>query len=171
MVGAQVVWGDAIAKLGEEVGGGGRAGGRGSGSAGRAEERLAQFVVSRRFAHRPVKRVVVEVVEGGGPGVGAESFQGRPGARVAETEEIGLGMPGEAVVVVGHPRMVPAAPCPPRPVPSSESLTGDTEAIVRRTGLVSRPPGDPLSPTANQCTLKGVAGGTSGLLNDRLGFA
>ena len=71
--------------------------GAGAGPPAGAEERGAQRGVRRRVAHRPVGGLVVQEVERGRPGVGAEALErGARGRRVAVADQLGLGVPGEA---------------------------------------------------------------------------
>ena len=62
----------------------------------------ADVRVGRGVAHRAVDGMLVEKVERGRPGVGAETLEGRPrGRRIAVADQLRLGVPGETVSWVG----------------------------------------------------------------------
>jgi hypothetical protein len=106
VVGVEEVGGEALAELGQHRAGRGRIDRRpGRAAAAGGEEVPAETGVGDR-GHAPPDAVLVEVVEGGAPGLLAEALEGgASGGLVAEGDQLGLGVPaggGEGVVVVGH---------------------------------------------------------------------
>ena len=87
---------DPGAELGEDVGKADRVGRGRRGREAGAEVDAAQLRVARGQAHRADHRLVVEPVERGVPGCLAGLLERAAGAgRVADADELGLGVPGE----------------------------------------------------------------------------
>ncbi len=103
MLGRHLAAGQPPPELVEDVGDRGWPGrGRHRTAAG-AEEPRAQLRVWRRVAHRAAGGLVVQEVQRCCPRVGAEPFHRGTRGGLAVADQLGFGVPGEAVVgVVGH---------------------------------------------------------------------
>jgi len=94
---------EAVPKLGEDGSDGSGRGWRGCRAASRAEEPGAELCVGRRIAHRPFGCLLVQEVEGDRPRVRAEPLhRGARGRGIAVGDELGFGVPVEAVARAGH---------------------------------------------------------------------